>query len=57
MDKKKERERLRQEQLHKHAERVNESIVPSLPGHVRVDGPRRQYRCEVRGKTLHYIEL
>ena len=57
MDKIKKRERLRIDQLHKHAKRVNKGVVPQRPGHVRVDGPRRQYRCEVRGGQLHYTEL
>ena len=49
--------RREQEQLLRHAQAINASIIPETPGYVRTTGPRRQYRAEVIGGRLHIIEI
>jgi hypothetical protein len=47
----------RQERLEREAAEHNAQIIPDTPGAIRVDGPRRQYRKEVRGGVMHLIEI
>lgn len=52
-----EQQEREQELLIRHAEAINASIIPEIPGHVRTTGSRRQYRAEVISGTLHIIEI
>lgn len=50
-------EQKRLEELQQRAGEINSRIIPEHPGYVREDGPRRQYRSEVRNGMLHLIEI
>ncbi len=43
--------------LEKHVEEVNSRIIPERPGYVRTEGPRRQFRAEIRNGELYYTEI
>ena len=43
--------------LEKQAAEQNATLLPEHEGYIRMDGPRRQYRAEVIGGVLHYIEI
>ena len=45
------------ELLERHVTEHNATIIPDTPGHVRTEGPRRQYREEIIGGVLHVIEI
>lgn len=45
------------ERLHQEAAEHNSRIVPDHEGYVRTEGPRRQYRAEVRGDEIVYVEI
>lgn len=52
-----EYEKRQSKQLEKHVAQINVSIIPDIPGHVRMDGPRRQHRAEIINGELHLIEI
>jgi len=47
MMKEDKKRRQRVEQAQREANEHNARIIPDTPGHVRIDGPRRQSKCTV----------
>ena len=43
--------------LEREAAEHNANLLPEHEGHIRMDGPRRQYRAEVIGGVMHYREI
>ena len=54
MERELENERLRR--LQREADDHNAKLVPEHEGYVRMDGSRRQYRAEIRGGEIVYVE-
>ena len=45
-----------QEDMQRECDKHNKTLVPEHKGYVREDGPSRQYKAEIRGGRVVYVE-